>query len=130
MIKEGTVSLWLGNVDTEENFDTMVETDYNEDGDFVPSKFDNLYQIDYYNESTKEVHFANESVDSLEKLLEGFSYDETIIPQFAKFDFKKVFTDYNSIVLLYDFEHTQEVKIVSEQGFYFEFIGFVPYDLD
>jgi len=108
MIKDGLVSLWLGTINSEDTFKKMMKSSYTKDGDFIPSKFDDLYNIERYNTSTREISFTQNPVVSLDELLEDFSYDTTLIKEFSKHNLTKMILEYNAVVLLYDFEYTQK----------------------
>ncbi|MFE4243477.1 hypothetical protein [Peribacillus butanolivorans] len=39
MQKEGFVSFWVGNINSNEGLDNLLEISYTEDGDYIPSMF-------------------------------------------------------------------------------------------
>ncbi|MCL2151749.1 MAG: immunity 22 family protein [Oscillospiraceae bacterium] len=124
----GTVSLWLGNMDLAEDLEQLMKVSYNEDGDYIPSEFANCFSIARYDEATREAEFYDEPQHTLEELLEGFSYDDVIIPELKKFQIKRNIEEYNCVVLLYDFKYEQELDIYEHENFFFEFIGSVKYE--
>jgi len=124
---QGAVSLWLGYIDSEGDLDELMQVTYSEDGDYIPSRFGRLFSISRYDDATREAEFYDEQLQSLEEFLEGFSYDEIIIPKFKEFPIQNEITRYNCVVLLYNFEYDQKVKTSEQENCYFEFIGSVNY---
>ncbi|WAJ17010.1 immunity 22 family protein [Bacillus paralicheniformis] len=82
MQKEEFVSLWVGSISSPEELEKILKTSYTEDGDFIPSIFAHSFNIERYDESVREADFYEESSNSVSRLLEDFSYDHTIIPEF------------------------------------------------
>lgn len=105
MEKEGYVSLWVGKFNSNIDFQNYLLISYTEDGDAIPSKFEKDFQIDYYNEDFMEAeHFEGET-KNLSKLLDGCSYDDVVIPNFIKMQGDSLTDNFNSIILLYDFQY-------------------------
>lgn len=46
MEKEGYVSLWIGNIKSDDELMAYVELEYTDDGDCIPSKFLKDFSID------------------------------------------------------------------------------------
>lgn len=107
MYKKGKVSLWLGNFKDEDSLQEFLENNYTDDGDSIASRFEEEFDIDYYDEDFLEMGYTEEQSNDLYQLLNGFSGDYKIIPEFIK-----IYNgmSYNSIVLLYDFEYDGSKK--------------------
>jgi hypothetical protein len=123
MEKEGVVSLFIGNSNSYEELQNYICVRYTEDGDAIPSEFEKDFNIDYYNEDFREVEFYDESSDDLRVNLEGFSYDEEIIPKFIEICGERLNQEVNSVILLYDFQYHGHVNGTNQ----FRFLGTVQY---
>lgn len=108
MIKENKVSLWLGYFEEQEDFTNYVKVLYDEEGNYITSKFQLDYSIEKYNLDTAEMEWLSESCTEVEELLAGFSGDYEIIPQFEIMLRGKDIQKVNSIVLLYNFEYDND----------------------
>lgn len=125
MIKKNKVSLWLGKFSTSDEFSEYVETDFSEDGDYIKSKFQEDFGIMEYNLDFMEKDWLSDYCDDLESLLSGFSYDYQIIPEFQKIICKEKLINYNSILLLYDFEYEKGIS-----NNFMDYIGCVDVNKD
>ncbi len=105
MIKENKVSLWLGFYENADDFKNYIKVSYDEDGNYIPSDFQKNYAIKRYDLDAIESDWISERCSDVESLLTGFSGDYEIIPQFRKMLEHKNIENYNSIVLLYNFEY-------------------------
>ncbi|YCA45486.1 immunity 22 family protein [Bacillus sp. JZ8] len=124
MEKQGSVSIWLGNLKGERDLEEYVALEYDEDGDSIPSLFFRDFHINHYetDEDFFEVEWLGESSKDISKLLEGISYEEVIIPKVKKYsELKKT---YNSIILIYNFVYSGEVYSSGK----FEFIVSTNYN--
>ncbi|MEC1300393.1 immunity 22 family protein, partial [Bacillus paralicheniformis] len=83
--------------------------------------------IERYDDSVREADFYEESTNSLSRLLEDFSYDDTIIPEFISVCGEHPTKNYNAFVLLYNFNYKGVKKKVSIGDSEFEFLGSVKY---
>ena len=128
MEKKGIVSLWLGSIASENDLNELLKINYSEDGDLIPSEFAKAFSITRYNDATREAEFLETSQESLERILEGFSYDDFIVPKFKKYSIVHDISKYNCVILLYDFEYDQEIKSTKRDDYYFEFIGSTNYE--
>lgn len=106
MIKENNVSLWLGFYENADDFKNYIKVSYDEDGNYIPSNFQASYAIKSYDLDAIESDWILERCSDVESLLAGFSGDYEIIPQFQKMLEHKNIQNYNSIILLYNFEYT------------------------
>lgn len=108
MIKENKVSLWLGCFESAEEFEQYMNVSYDEDGNHIPSAFQKSFGIKRYNIDMAETDRISDRCLDVESLLEGFSYDYEIIPQFKEMLGQREIEAYNSIVLLYNFRYEGE----------------------
>ena len=106
MIKENKVSLWLGNYENAEDFKKYIKVSYDKDGNYIHKNFKKSYAIKKYDLDAIESDWISNRYSDVESLLAGFSGDYEIIPQFQKMLKHKNIQNYNSIVLLYNFEYT------------------------
>ncbi|QPA30749.1 immunity 22 family protein [Thermaerobacillus caldiproteolyticus] len=123
MDKEGFVSLFIGSSKSYKDLQNYILNSYTEDGDLLPSEFEKDFNIDYYNEDFREVEFYDEPSNVLRFLLEGFSYDEEIIPKFIELCGERLNQEANSVILLYDFQYNGNVNGKNQ----FRFLGAVQY---
>jgi hypothetical protein len=123
MEKEGFVSLFIGNSKSYKDLRNYILNSYTEDGDLLPSEFEKDFNIDYYNEDFREVEYYDEPSNDLRVLLEGFSYDEEIIPKFIELCGERLNQEANSVILLYDFQYNGNVNEKNQ----FRFLGTVQY---
>ena len=124
MDKQGSVSIWLGNLKREGDLDEYVTLKYDEDGDSLPSLFFRDFHINQYetDEDFIEVEWLGENSEDIAKLLEGVSYEEVIIPKIKKYS--ELNKTYNSIILIYNFVYSGEVHASGK----FDFIGCTNYN--
>jgi hypothetical protein len=122
----GTVSLWLGKTDSFESLESALQVSYSEDGDFEGSPFTKGFNIKFYDEGCREAEFFDKSSDSIETLLEGFSYDNIIVPKFSALT-DSLTQQYNAVVLLYNFRYIGSVLEWNHRLVYFKFLGSVSY---
>ena len=125
---KGIVSLWLGCIDSDDALDELMEVKYNKDGDSFPSKFAEIFFISRYDDDYREADFYEKPKNSLEKVLEGFSYYKIITPKFKEFKIIQEVKDYNCVILLYDFEYDGKVKKSKQKSLYLEYIGSTKYE--
>jgi hypothetical protein len=127
MQKEGFVSFWVGNINSSEELDNLLEISYTEDGDFIPSMFAQSFGIDRYDDAVREADFYDEADNSLSRLLEGFSYDDDIIPKFSSLCDAQLPRQYNVVILLYNFKYEGIKKNTTINNSNLEFLGAVEY---
>ncbi|MGE7767281.1 immunity 22 family protein [Peribacillus sp. NPDC096540] len=127
MQKEGFVSFWVGNINTSEELDNLLEISYTEDGDFIPSMFARSFGIDRYDDAVREADFYDEADNLLSRLLEGFSYDDDIIPKFSSLCGAQLTSEYNVVILLYNFKYEGIKKKTTINNSNLEFLGAVEY---
>ena len=101
MAKANKVSVWLGNFDSEEQFNKYIEEQFDEEGDMT-SVFMSDFEIEFIDSQFQEVLYD----DNLKKeTIMSTSYSESFLDCITA-DFSK----YNCIVLLYDFNYQGKVK--------------------
>lgn len=127
MQKEGFVSFWVGNINSSEELDNLLEISYIEDGDLIPSMFARSFGIDRYDDAVREADFYDEADNSLSRLLEGFSYDDDIIPKFSSLCGAQLPRQYNVVILLYNFKYEGIKKKTTINNSNLEFLGAVEY---
>jgi len=129
MIKAGTVSFWLGNIKSKEDLDALFQDTYTEDDNYIPFEFSRIFDNFKHSEPmVRERMYVGEPISSLSKVFDGFSYADIIIPQLINLPHKKKLSEYNALVLIYDFKYSKEVKVVDRPDCYFEFMGTAIYE--
>ncbi|KZN99115.1 immunity 22 family protein [Pseudobacillus badius] len=108
MERDGYVSLWTGTFKTNADLQQYLLISYNEDGDAVPSEFEEDVQLAYYDEDFMEAEFFEETINHLAALLEGCSYDDAVIPGFTELQGETLNDGVNSFILLYDFQYREK----------------------
>lgn len=130
MEKKGYVSLWIGNVVSEELLEEYLELFYNDEGEWELSDFLGDYNInldDFDEDFVEHIYFEDE-IKCLEELLEGCSYDEIVLPQFRKSITLNNKKKFNAAILLYNFQYDGNVKMYERKNCKFEFVGSAKYE--
>ncbi|WP_249595687.1 immunity 22 family protein [Peribacillus frigoritolerans] len=123
MVKQGMVSIWLGNIKNEISIEEYVYLKYDENGESVPSKFFINFKIDMDETDVDFIEKAvlKENSNNISVMLEGCSYEEIMIPKFNKqFNLTK---SYNAVILIYNFEYDNNINSIGE----FDFITSISY---
>lgn len=128
MEKEGYVSLWVGSINSYEELSEYVSLIYTKEGEWKSSPFLKDYDIDMddFDEDYIESVCIKNSVDSLEELICGCSYEEVVIPKFEKM-LKSFNEKINTAILLYNFEYDGTNRVIKTEDYYFKYIGTVMY---
>ncbi|WJE46691.1 immunity 22 family protein [Peribacillus frigoritolerans] len=123
MVKQGMVSIWLGNIKNENSIEEYVDLKYDEDGESVPSKFFIDFNIDMNETDVDFIEKAvlKENSNNISVMLEGCSYEEIMIPKINKHF--NLTTSYNAVVLIYNFEYDNKINSIGE----FDFITSISY---
>lgn len=123
---EEMVSIWFGNFATENDLLEYTAESYSEDGDWVSSIFckeffagDEPYEIDFF-----EGYSVGEATEDIHALLEGCSYDESVIKSLTTVVGDRLKKKYNSVILIFDFTVNDETKLIEGQV---DYIATVPY---
>ncbi|MBM6647995.1 MULTISPECIES: immunity 22 family protein [Bacillus] len=106
----GIVSIWLGNMETQDQLDVYMEVTYDEEGDSIPARFFVDFNIDMIDvdEDFIEKEVLEEASDDISVLLTGCSYDDKILSRIK--EEVKLKKSYNSIVLIYNFQDDNAVS--------------------
>ncbi|MED0981724.1 immunity 22 family protein [Bacillus paramycoides] len=106
----GMVSIWLGNMKTQDQLDAYMDVTYDEEGDSIPAKFFIDFNIDMIDvdDDFIEKEVLEETSDDISVLLAGCSYDDEILSRIK--EGVKLGKPYNSIVLIYNFQYDNSVS--------------------
>lgn len=106
----GMVSIWFGNMQTQDQLDTYIDVTYVEEGDSIPARFFVDFNIDMIDvdEDFIEKEVLEEASDDISMLLTGCSYDDKILSRIK--EVVKLNKSYNSIVLIYNFQYDNSVS--------------------
>ncbi|MED0972785.1 immunity 22 family protein [Bacillus paramycoides] len=106
----GMVSIWLGNMKTQDQLDVYMDVTYDEEGDSIPAKFFIDFNIDMIDvdDDFIEKEVLEETSDDISVLLAGCSYDDEILSRIK--EGVKLGKPYNSIVLIYNFQYDNSVS--------------------
>lgn len=117
------VSVWMGNFENEKLLKKFIEIKYTNDGDSIPSLFEKEYNLKYYDKDLVEMKFINFKTSNIYELLKDFSYYES-------FDINniKINKEYNSVILIYDYENIIEEKIKIDSNKKMEYLGQIDYE--
>ena len=113
----GIVSIWLGNMKTQDQLDAYIDVTYDEEGDAIPASFFVDFNIDMIDvdEDFIEKEVLEEASDDISMLLTGCSYDDKILSRIN--EEVKLKKSYNSIILIYNFQYDNSVS--NFEGFNF-----------
>ena len=109
MVKNNRVSLWLGRFKSKEELDGYMDVKYDKDGNQLQSSFQRDFRICKYDMDAIEVDWIEDRMRDVRSLLMGFTADDVIIPQFEIILGDTEIQNYNSIVLLYNFEYDSSI---------------------
>ncbi|MBP1904402.1 hypothetical protein J2Z32_001019 [Paenibacillus turicensis] len=125
----GFVSLWLANISTPHIDDTLIEylqIEYDQDGEVINPPFCADFKIEEFDEDFREAGILDEPRHTLETLLDGCSYAEEVIPLFKKvIDPTLDLTQFNTVILLYNYNYKGTIKQVNKAHMNVVFIGSV-----
>lgn len=125
----GYVSLWLGNIKSEPVDDILIEYlqfEYDGDESVINPPFCSDFEITEFAEDFREAGILDEPKHSIEDMLTGCSYDEEVIPLFQKIIEKSLkLEQFNTIILLYNFNYHGKVKHVSHEQMDIVYVGSV-----
>lgn len=127
MRKDDYVSLWLGNLDSPKSLEKYLKIKYTRDGDMIPSKFAKTFGIDRYDDDFREAKYFEEFQSEISEIFENFSYDHIIIKYFKNLVGDKLDKNYNTVILLYNFEYEGEINDYCEGNEFITFIGKTKY---
>ena len=127
MEKEAVVSIWLGKSDSINEFQQYLQAYYTEEGNFVDSKFQRDFHIDCFDEDLKEMNYLEQSTNLFSLIVSNHSFCESIISNYIKEWDDELDIEYNSIILLYDFDYMGGIKEGNHKGLIIKFIGAIDY---
>ncbi|SHJ56724.1 Immunity protein 22 [Clostridium amylolyticum] len=129
MEREGYVSLWIGNIKTDDELLEYVELVYTDAGDWLPSQFlkDFNIDIDDFDDDCIERVCLEQNVTSITELISGCSYEDIVIPRYEKITDGVSIVKCNSGILLYNFQYDGNVKSINNKDYEFKFISSVEY---
>lgn len=123
---ENMVSIWLGTFETENALLEYTEESYTEDGEWIPSTFceeffsgEEPFEIDFF-----ERYSVGDASADIRVLLEGCSYDASVILSLISVVGETLNKEYNSVVLIYDFAVDNAFNQIKGQV---DYIATVPY---
>lgn len=122
--KEGIVSIWVGNFNSQQEFDDFFEEKIIEDIEKPINKFSQDIEIGFYDHDFQEADYFGKEL-SIEDLLAPFSYSYSFINEAVSTASEKDIYKANSAVLLFDCEYNG--KISSK---FLRFLGNFEYDKD
>ncbi|MCM1507304.1 MAG: immunity 22 family protein [Ruminococcus flavefaciens] len=121
------VSLWVGNVDSDELLSDYISVNYEdeESDSYGYSQFMKNFDIDELYEDDMERIFHDKETSSLRELLSGCSYEDKVIPEFEKIlsDFPD--KNYNFAILVYDMNYDGNITMADDDYYWIKFIDTV-----
>lgn len=132
MEKEGFVSLWIGNISSQNLLDEYTELIYTDKGEWLPSSFlaDYNINIDDFDEDFIEKVCYENDINTLKELINGCSYEDIIIHRFLNLVGDKLPKEINSAILLYNLVYDANEKKANNKKTTFRYIGAVQYNVD
>lgn len=125
--REGVVSIWLGNMDSEDDFEDYIEEQY-EDDDAPMSKFTEEFGLGWYDHDFSEADFKDNPVP-VEEFLSRNSYSSSFINEAVSAANNKGLENCGTKILLYNCEYDPATAPVSETQ-KLTFIGAFNYDIN
>lgn len=126
MKKEGMVSLWIGETESAERLDSYLKMKFSEDGAALGSEFSVELGFNHIDEDFVESEIIDRTRDLWEALM-GFSYDGTVTRNFVDKIGKILNKEINTVLLIYNFEYSEEKVDFTDRGFCLHYMGAVPY---
>ncbi|MCX2824523.1 hypothetical protein COM13_22475 [Bacillus pseudomycoides] len=84
------VTVWIGNFESNDEFENYTNIKYTEDGDSIPSIFEQHFNLGYYDRDLVEKKWIFQPLtNNIQDLLKGFSYYEQFTEQFDNINFNK-----------------------------------------
>jgi hypothetical protein len=101
--KSGVVSIWLGILDTQDEFYEYISEKYNDDGDYISSDFVNDFNLSWYDHDKQEAVCLGKEVD-IADCLNKASYSPSYLAEVIKTAKSRGVVSVNSAILLFDYE--------------------------
>lgn len=129
MEKEGFVSIWFGNIKSQDSLEKYVNLIYGEDGEYKPSEFLEDFKIDMDELDEDFIEKANYNFhsDKVDKLLKDCSYSEKVIPRICKKIGDKINEEVNTVILIYNFDYSGETVNINKKEYNIKYYGTVSY---
>lgn len=128
MIKEGIVSIWLGRFNTLEELQEYLQVGYSGDVDFIVSRFEKDFEIEYFDEEMREVNFLEEPTHEFSGILKGHSFFKGIVSSYTDLFEDELGGEYNSSILLYNFDYKGSKTEVTYRKNLLKFVGSIKFD--
>jgi hypothetical protein len=103
MIKDGIVSIWFGRFANIEELQEYLQVNYSENVDYMVSKFEGDFSIEYFDEDLREIKFLGKPTNKFSKILNGHSYFNSIISNYTSEFGDEIEGEYNCSILLYSY---------------------------
>ncbi|KKK37457.1 hypothetical protein WQ57_13475 [Mesobacillus campisalis] len=127
MEREGYVSLWVGEFDSQEKLDDYLDIEFTEDGDALLSEFEKDFSIEYDDIDFREAVYFKQPPATFQETLKGFSYDDIITTRFTGQYAKDLPHIFNTVVLLYNFKYDGGSALAKGGANQLRYIGGVCY---
>lgn len=129
MEKEGVVSIWFGNMKSQDFLEKYVNLIYDEDGEYRPSQFLQDFKIDMDELDEDFIEKANYNFinDKVDKLLKGCSYSAKVIPRLCKIIGEKIDGEVNTVILVYNIDYLGQTINVDQEEYSIKYYGAVSY---
>ncbi|AIK36152.1 hypothetical protein BG07_4713 [Bacillus pseudomycoides] len=119
------VTVWIGNFESNDEFENYTNIKYTEDGDSIPSIFEQHFNLGYYDRDLVEKKWIFQPLtNNIQDLLKGFSYYEQFTEQFDNVNFNK---EFNTAILVYNFEYDARKTKITYKNNELECIGVAQY---
>lgn len=127
MRSEGYVSVWVGTETKPDVLEAILRAGYTSDGDWIAPPFAEAFGVGYFNDATREAEVLSSPTSSISEVLQGFSYDTTIIEHLAEQGARTLDAPASAAILLYDILLTESPRTATVGGSEWILVGSVPY---
>ncbi|PGZ95433.1 hypothetical protein COE51_20395 [Bacillus pseudomycoides] len=119
------VTVWIGNFESNDELEKYTNIKYMEDGDSIPSIFEQNFNLSYYDRDLVEKKWIGQSpANNIQDLLKDFSYYEQFTEQFDNINLKK---EFNTAILVYNFAYDARKTKITYNNNELECIGVAHY---
>ena len=114
----GSVTVWLGNLNSEAEFEAYLRENIDEDADIdAPlNQFAEDIGFGFYDHDRQEAEYFGENLQ-IDKLIEPFSNSASFASEFAKAATSKGITTADSAILLFDCQYRQNISAAAPMTF-------------
>jgi Immunity protein 22 len=120
------VSIWIGDFNSEEEFVNYTQVKYTEDGDSIPSNFEEDFNLTYYDRDLVEKRLTSKHTNSVKELLGGFSYSDQFLDQVDNMDYSE---NFNCAILIYDMKYDDKETIAKFKNNKMKFLSVAEYTI-